>query len=156
MTQAAVKAGLVGGGVAVVMVFVGLIPCLNCIAPLLMLPLYVGVGVLAAYWLPPIRTVGEGAGAGAIAGLLSALIGGVVDAVVSMVNFAITGGSQALMSQIPPDTLRQFREAGVDPSLFTSAGSVLAVSSLCCIVGLILAAILGAIGGAIYAAAKSD
>jgi hypothetical protein len=156
MSKAGLRAGLVGAVVAAVLSLLGLVPCLGCIASILGLLWYVGVGVLAAYWLQPPRTTGEGAGAGAIAGLITALVGGVVGMIVGAVQFTIAGGPRAILNQIPPEALRQLRDAGIDPRMFASMGWVIGVGAICCGFGLVLAAVLGAGGGAVMAAAKPD
>jgi hypothetical protein len=159
MTQAGLKAGAVGAGVIVVLNLIGLIPCAGCVTCILGLLAYVGAGALAAYWLPPVRTAGEGAGAGAIAGVVAGIIGGIVNMIIAAVQFAISGGPAAAMrqmDQLPPEVTRYLWDAGVDPRIFASIGGVLGVSSVCCVVGFILAAVLGAIGGVIFAAAKPE
>jgi hypothetical protein len=156
MWRAGLKAGLVGAVVAAVLAVLNLVPCLGCIASIVGLLWYIGVGVLAAYWLLPPRTTGDGAGAGAIAGVVTAFVGGLVNIVVNAVQFSIMGGQSAILSQMPPESLRQLRDAGIDPGIFASVGGILAISAGCCMIGLVLAAVLGAIGGAVMAAAKSD
>jgi len=157
--SASVKAGLIGAAASVVLALLGLIQCLACITPILGLALYVGVGVLAAYWLAPPRTVSAGAGAGAIAALITSLVSGVVSMIISAIQFAITGGAQtaAAFSQIPPEMMEQLGETGAELMAFMATiGGVLIVSSVCCVIGLAIAAGLGAIGGAIMASIKSD
>jgi len=156
MSQASLKAGLVGAGVAAVLSLLSLVPCLGCITGILGLLWYIGVGVLAAYWLPPPRTAGNGAGAGAIAGLITAVVGGAVNMVVSAIRFSMVGGAEAITRQIPPEALSQLQDAGIDPSIFAGIGGVLGIGAACCLVGLVVAAVLGAIGGAVMAAAKAD
>jgi hypothetical protein len=156
MWRAGVKAGLVGAIVAAVLAALTLVPCLGCIASIVGLFWYIGVGVLAAYWLTPPRTTGDGAGAGAVAGVVTALVGGLVSMVVNAIQFSLMGGQAAIMSQMPPDALNQLRDAGIDPGIFASVGGIVAISAGCCMIGLVLAAILGAIGGAVMAAARSD
>jgi hypothetical protein len=159
MTQAGLKAGAVGAGVIVLLNLIGLIPCAGCIAGLLGLLAYVGAGALAAYWLPPVRTAGQGASAGAIAGVVAGIVGGIVNMIIAAVRFTISGGSGAAMrqmGQIPPEAMRQLYDAGVDPAIFASIGGVIGLSAVCCVVGFILAAVLGAIGGVIFAAVKPE
>jgi hypothetical protein len=159
MTQAGLKAGAVGAGVIVVLNLIGLIPCVGCFTCILGLLAYVGVGALAAYWLPPVRTAGEGAGAGAIAGVVAGIVSGIVNMIIAAVQFAISGGPGAMMQQmrqLPPEVMNQLYEAGVDPALFASIGGVIGISAACCVIGFILAAVLGAIGGVIFAAAKPE
>jgi hypothetical protein len=156
MSKAGLRAGLVGAIVAVVLSLLSLVPCLGCIASILGLLWYVGVGVLAAYWLEPPRTAGDGAGAGAIAGLITALVGGVVGMIVSAIQFSVAGGPRAILNQFPPGTLQQLRDAGIDPRIFASMGGVIGVAAVCCVFGLVVAVVLGAVGGAIMAAARPD
>jgi hypothetical protein len=159
MTQAGLKAGAVGAGVIIVLNLIGLIPCVGCIAGILGLLAYVGAGALAAYWLPPVRTAGEGAGAGAIAGVVAGIVGGIVNIIIAALRFVISGGPGAAMrqmGQVPPEVMRQLYDAGLDPRLFASIGGVIGLSAVCCVFGFVLAAILGAIGGIIFAAVKPD
>jgi hypothetical protein len=156
MSKAGLKAGLIGGGIVAVLQIVGLIPCVGCFTWLLGWVIYVGAGMLAAYWLPLPRDAGEGAGAGAIAGVIAAVIGGIVGMIVSGIQFAITGGSAAVLSQMPKESLEMMRDAGIDPAIFANIGAVLGVSAFCCVVGMVIAAVLGAIGGAVFAALQSE
>lgn len=156
MSNATLKAGLIGAAVAVVLSLLSLVPCLGCIASVLALVLYVGVGVLAAYWMEPPRDPGAAAGAGAIAGLIAALAGGITGIIATTIRFSVTGGQAAIMRQLPPEILRQLREAGVPPRMFASTGAILGTSTVCCLFGLALAAGLGAAGGAIMAAIESE
>ena len=156
MSNPGVKAGLVGAAVAVLLSLLRLVPCVGCIASILGLALYVGAGVLAAYWLTPPRAAGDGAGAGAIAGVITALVGGVVSIIVGAAQFAIMGGPAAVMRNIPPESLRELERAGIDPRMFVSIGGVIGIEATCCVAGLVIAAVLGAIGGMIMASAKSN
>jgi len=158
MSKAGLKAGLVGGGIVAVLQLLGLIPipCLGCTLCLIILAVYVGAGVLAAFWLPIPRSAGDGAGAGAIAGVVSGIIGGVFGMIVSAIQFAITGGSAAILSQIPQESLDALRDVGVDPGMFTSIGAVIGIGALCCVGSMVIAAALGAVGGAVFAAMQSD
>jgi hypothetical protein len=159
--SSSVKAGLIGAAAAVVLSLLSLIPCLGCISSILGFLLYVAVGVLAAYWMEPPRTAGAGAGAGAVAGLITSLVGGIATMIVSTLRFLISGGAQAAMtqipSQLPPELLDQLNEMGIDlTGAAMTIGGVLGISAMCCVAGLVLAAALGAIGGAITASVKSD
>ena len=44
---------------------------------------YIGIGMLAAYWMPPIREAGPAATQGAGAAALAALIGGIVNSIIT-------------------------------------------------------------------------
>ncbi len=156
MSNPGVKAGLVGAAVAVFLSLLRIVPCIGCIASILQLAVYVGAGVLAAYWLTPPRTTGDGAGAGAIAGVITALAGGIVSIIVSAAQFTLMGGQAAVMRDLPPESLRQLEQAGIDPRLFINLGGVIGIEATCCVAGLVIAAVLGAIGGMIMASAKSN
>ncbi len=146
------KAGLIGAAVAVVLALLGLVPCLGCITSLLALVLYVGVGVLAATWLERPRDAGKGAGSGAVAGLITALGGGITNVIVSAVRFTVGGGQQAFMRQfrqLPPEFREPWRDLGLDPTMLATPGWAIGGSALCCALGLLLAAALGAAGGAL-------
>lgn len=149
------KAGLVGAGVLVVLDLVGLIPFVGCVTLLLGIVAYLGIGMLAAYWMPPPRMAGSGAGQGALAAVLAALIGGVVSTIIATIQFAVAD-TAAIMSQVPADSLQQLEEVGIDPSLLIGPGAGAMYGSVCCLIGLILAAILGAVGGAVFAGLKAD
>ncbi|HID61304.1 MAG TPA: hypothetical protein EYP49_00945 [Anaerolineae bacterium] len=153
--QASLKAGAVGAGVAVILALISLIPCAGCFTWILALLLYIGIGALAAYWLPPVRTAGSGAGAGALAGVIAAIIGGIVNMIIAAIRVAITG-PRAMATQIPPDAMRPLAEMGIDPTIFMGFGGAMIFGSICCVIGLVIAAVLGAIGGIILAVVKPE
>lgn len=151
--SSSLKAGLIGAGVAIVFSLFSLVPCLGCIASILALVLYVGVGVLAAYWMEPPRDAGKAAGSGAVAGLITALGRGLTNIVVSALRFSV-GNAQAMLQrqlrQLPPELLEQWRDLGIDPRVLARPGWAVGSSAICCGLGMLLAAGLGAAGGAIY------
>ena len=164
MVQAGLKAGLIGGVIAVVLILVNLIPCLGwAICCLGSLVLMVGVGALAVnFGGAEIETAGEGAGAGAVAGAVTAAIGGAVNIVVGLVRAAILGATAATsaLGQMPPQVWRALRDLGIQPSLFvrwtTGFGGALVGGSLCCLIGIGIAVILGALGGLIFKTMKAS
>jgi hypothetical protein len=149
------KAGLVGAVIIIVLNLMGLIPCVGLVTCFLGLLAYAGIGALAAYWMPPIRDAGQGAGQGALAALVAALLGGIVNTIASTIQMAVVDTS-AVLSQVPPEALQQLQEAGIDPALFAGPSAGLLAGSMCCVGGLFLSAILGAIGGVILAAVKPE
>lgn len=152
------KAGLIGAVVLVVLNLLGLIPCVGIITCILGLVAYAGIGALAAYWMPPVRETGAAAGQGALAAGVAAIIGGLVNMAVTFIQTTAMGTAQ-IMSQLPPETIQQLEDAGMDPAIFEQfvgpLGALLG-GGLCCLGGLILAVILGAIGGAVFAAIQKD
>ena len=149
------KAGLIGGAVVSLLNLLGLIPCVGLIACGASLLAYAGVGALAAYWMPPLRTAGTAAGQGALAAAVASLIGGIVNTIVIAVEVALTD-SATILSQIPAESLEQLRQAGIDPASLMSPAFGVATGSVCCLGSLIFAVALGAIGAAILAAVKPD
>jgi len=149
------KAGLIGGLILIGLSVLSLIPCVGAVTCGLGILAYAGIGALAAYWMPPLRTAGQGAGQGALAAVLAAVIGGIANTIVATIQMAVTD-TATILSQIPPDALRQMQEAGIDPSMFMGPTAGVMFGSICCLGGLILAAILGAIGGAVLAGIKPE
>jgi len=163
MVQAGLKAGLIGGVIAIVLALIGLIPCVGgliaCFGTLL---LWIGVGAWAvSLGGEEIRTAGEGAGAGAVAGAVTAAIGGVVNILIGLVRVAIFGAAAAVgsLGQIPPAAWRALRDLGIDPSLFVrwtaGFGGALVGGTLCCLTGIVIAVILGALGGLLWKTVKA-
>jgi len=149
--QNGLKAGGIGAIIAVILNLVGIIPLIGCCTFILTLVLWVGVGVLAGYFgskSNSMQTGGDAAKAGAVAGAVTSLVGGVAQTIIFAIQAAVSGSVQAL-SQIPPEQLRQLRDAGIDPAIFSSVAGVIGVGSCCCIIGTLIAAALGAGGGAL-------
>jgi hypothetical protein len=145
--KAGLKAGLIGLAVMLVLTVINrLLPIsgvwvyVSCGVSSLM---YVGIGVLAGFFLAGPRTAGKGAGAGAIAGLISAVVGGIVGGVILVLQMK-SGGP---VSGLDPQQMQQLAELGIDPVVFTIPG-------IACSTGLGIG--LAAIGGAIFAAIKPD
>jgi hypothetical protein len=151
-TQAILKAGGVGAGVLLVLNLLGLIPCVGCITLILSLLVYVGVGVLAALWMKPPRNGASGAKNGAVAALAAGLISGLVNMVLAGIQFSISGTSQMteIINNLPPDQAAALAEAGISPAAL-GVGAVLGLSTGCCLLGILIAAGLGAAGGYFWA-----
>jgi hypothetical protein len=149
--QNGLRAGAIGAVIAVILNLVGIIPVVGCCTFILTLVLWIGVGVLAGYYgskSNPMQTGGDAAKVGAVAGAVTSLVGGVAETIIISVQVALGGTMQAL-SQIPPEQLRQLREIGVDPAIFGNLAGVVGIGSCCCLVGTLVAAALGAAGGAL-------
>ena len=153
------KAGLIGGGILFVLDLIGQIPLVGCCTWILMLIVYVVVGVMAASYMLPPRDTGKAAGQGALAAVMAAFIGGLFNLIFSVVRALIwsqTTQMGQVWAQLPPEIRYQFRELGISPDFLGGIGGVSICGSICCVTGLIVAAILGAVGAAIYAASKSE
>lgn len=155
------KAGLVGVAILIVLNLIGLIPFLGCITAPLSLVAYIVVGVLAASYLPPRRETGIAAGQGALAAIVAGFGGGVVALGIGMIQSAMGRAYQGaqLLSQIPPEIRNQLGDLGINPDLVAGFGGIGAAAicgSICCLGSILFAAVLGAIGAAIYAAVNPD
>jgi hypothetical protein len=154
MFQYGLKAGAIGGAVALVLALLSLIPVpvLGCCILFLYVLLWLGVGALAARFGAAVvaQTTGEAAGAGAIAGAITGVIGGIFNVIVTAVQMALGLGTQ-IIRQIPPEQLRMLEESGIPPEVLTWMGGIGGTFVCCCLGGAILAAGLGALGGLLYA-----
>lgn len=159
------KAGLIGGAILFVLDIIGQIPIICCCIPLLMLIVYIAVGVMAASYMPPPRDSGKAAGQGALAAVVASVIGGAINLIISVVRVAFWSTTQMgqAWTDIPPEVRYLLRDMGIEPEIITEVGNFAAgiggttiCGSICCLGGVIIAAILGAIGAAIYASTKSD
>ena len=156
------KAGLIGAVILVVLKVVEVVPCVICCGLPLEWVLFGCIGALAVYWIPPgARTMGAGAGHGALAGLITAAIGGVIGIGINVVGATVLQPLQvAMLGNLPPEIWAGMIDAGIDPSMLTGTGAdvvgTITTGSICCGVGLVVAAALGALGGLIFAAVKSE
>ena len=150
--KAGLKAGLIGLVIMVAMTLLNqfvllriaqVFTWISCGVSLL---IYLGIGVLAGFFVPPPRTPAQGAGAGAIAGLLAGVVSSVIGTVIL---FSQISSGQGLPG-LTPQEMQQLTQSGMDPALLTITGSLGAVCGLFIGVG------LTAIGGAVFAAVKSD
>jgi hypothetical protein len=151
------KAGLIGGAILFVLDVVIQIPILGCCGWFLILFAYIGIGALAAHYTARPRNTGKATGQGAIAAVVASFIGGVFNFIFTLVRAAIlsaNGQFSDVLSQMPPELRYQLRDIGIPPELFFGIGGTTVCSSICCLTGVFIAAVLGAIGGAMYAAMK--
>ena len=147
------KAGLIGMAIVVILNLLGLVPVLGCITLPLTLIAYIVIGVLAAKWMALPRTAGGGAGQGAIAALIASIGAGIVNLVVVLIQTS-GGGMQRYLSQIPPEIMRQIQQTDIPMDLLFGTFSAAIGGTCCCITGMIFAAVIGAVSGAIYASMK--
>ena len=157
MKSPALKAGLIGAAIVLVLNLVGMIPVIGCIGLPLELLAYAVIGALAALWMTPRREAGRAAGQGALAGLIAGAVSGVVRAILTPISMQLSGGTAAILSQVPAESLQALQQAGIDPNLIFGGGTMAGLMFVCCLpLGLLLGAGLGALGGAIYASARPE
>ncbi|HNS52018.1 MAG TPA: hypothetical protein PKO09_12655 [Anaerolineae bacterium] len=160
------KAGLIGAAVLAGLAVLTLVPLAAACCCIAWPVVYLGVGLLAGYFVPPVRDSGAAAGQGALAAVLAQLLGGIVYTAVLMFQSATTDMSQAMAEMI-----QMLQSAGLDttalesaledvPAWMTGTGggllSGLAAGGTCLVGGLVVAAVLGALGGLIFASAKRE
>lgn len=157
MKSPALKAGLIGAAIVLVFNLVGIIPVIGCIGLPLELVAYVAIGALAAFWMTPRREAGRAAGQGALAGLIAGAVGGILRAILTPLSIKLSGGTSAILSQLPAESLQSLQQAGIDPNVIFGGGTMAGLVLVCCLpLGLLLGAGLGALGGLIFAAAKPE
>jgi len=122
--------------------------------------------VMAASYMPPPRESGKAAGQGALAAVVASFIGGVINLIIMVIRSAIwstTTQMGQLWTDLPPEIRYYLRDYGIEPEFIreltnyaSGIGGTTVCGSICCLGGILFAAILGAIGGLIYAAMKSE
>jgi hypothetical protein len=157
MTRPFIKAGIFGGLALLVLNLLGLIPGVGlCTLPLSLI-VYGAVGALTASWMPAPRTPGSAAGQGALAGLIAGLIAGILQVILTPLSLAMSGGTEAMLSQLPAESLQQLEELGMNPEAIFGAGTFAGFSLICCLpLTVALGAGLGALGAVIYASVRSE
>jgi hypothetical protein len=156
--KAGLKAGLIGAAIALVLTLLSQVPAVGCVCCGLTWLAYAGIGALAGFFLTPPRDAGTGAGAGAIAGLISGAVSGIVWIIILAIQTLLIGPGE-FVSALDPEQLRQLTELGIDPKVFaafTGTGGVALAGGMCCLTGLAIGAVFGAVGGAIFAAVQPD
>ena len=159
------KAGLIGGAILFFIDIIAQIPFLCCCAPLLMFVAYIGVGVMAASYMPLPLDTGKAAGQGALAAVIASFIGGLINLVISVIRAAFwtTTSVGQIWTDLPPEVRYMLRDMGIEPQVFTEfsniaggIGGTAICSSICCLGGMLIAAVLGAVGAAVYASSKRE
>ncbi len=159
------KAGLIGGAILFFVDIIGQIPFICCCTPLLMLAVYIGVGAMTASYMPLPRETGKAAGQGALAAVVASFIGGVINLIIMVIRSIFWSTSQVgqIWTDLPLEVQFMLRDMGLEPEMVNDLSSIAGgiggttvCGSICCLGGILIAAMLGALGALIYAAAKSD
>jgi hypothetical protein len=153
--KAGLKAGLIGAaGVGVLTVLSVLLsgpwPILGRVGGGLIMLAYIGSGLLAGLFLAAPRSAGMGARAGALAGLIGGAGSGIVwiIAVVARVTQISWDG---IMPVVGLREMPQPTDLGVTAEMLA-----VMIGGLCFLTSLLAGAGLGAIGGAVFGAARRD
>jgi hypothetical protein len=146
------KAGLIGAAAVVGLQALGLVPCVGCFTWILAYLAYGCVGALAAYWMPPVRLPGPAAGQGALAGAIAGAIGGTVGLIIVI---GLTTFFSSLVAL--GDALGGAR---FDPSVLFELGANVVggvtCGTGCALIGVGIAAGLGALGAVIFVALRPE
>lgn len=148
MGKAVLKAGLIGVAVLVALTLInqfligagGVMIYVMCGVSVL---IYLALGVLAAWFLPPERSLGKGAGAGALAGLIAQGVSGILGVTISLIRIARTG----IVPGTTPEQMEALAQLNWDPKMMIIPGAVC---------GLFIGVGIAAVGGVILAALKPD
>jgi len=151
-----IRAGLVGGIAGIVLTLPAFLAfyiplelgfIITTCASAVFLLLYPGVGVLAAYWLPPPRTTKQGAIDGALAGLLAFSIDSIATIIITLIVMW-TGGLEQYMSQFAPY---------LSPDTLTTTNTfTVALIAGCSCINVLIGMLLSALGGFVFALAKPN
>jgi hypothetical protein len=143
------KAGLIGAAASIILQVLGIIPYLGWMTFALVYVAYGCAGALAAYWMPPRQLVALAAGHGALAGAIAGAIGGSVGQILHLVItsvFGLSGDPQAC-ALLNPHALREMSDTVLALFGFYAA---------CQVLGVAIAAGLGALGGLIFASMQPE
>lgn len=151
---AAFKAGI-GGGVALAILSV-----VNQISPIvlqrfLIPPAFVTVwivtGIAAAMFAESrIKTPRDGWHIGILAGIISATVSGFLLMILAAFGLTFRNIGEGILTQFSADQLASLANSGVSDQLLVSGGSVIATFAICGIGGMLIAALLGGVGGWLY------
>ncbi len=157
MKSPALKAGLIGAVIVLVLNLIGIIPVIGCIGLPLELVAYGVIGALAALWMTPRREAGRAAGQGALAGLIAGAVSGIVARSSRQYPCNCLAGPPPSSARCRAESLQALQQAGIDPNVIFGGGTMAGLVLVCCLpLGLLLGAGLGALGGVIFAAAKPE
>lgn len=149
------RAGILGAAASVVLSLLALIPFFGCLIMPISLFLYLGVGMLAAYLQMrrrPHTSKQRLAQLGFLAGLVTGLVDGVVGLATVPLALPLTGGSGAILAQLPPSISDLIAGLGLAPADVFSTAGIFVLAALMALLTIVLATLLATLGSLIYAA----
>ncbi|HRX02531.1 MAG: hypothetical protein KDI07_17750 [Anaerolineae bacterium] len=153
MRRANLQAGLFGGGMALLLDLIALLPY---IGPVIAVPLYplafFLTGLIAVRITPYSPSVGEAASGGAVAGLVAAVIGGLGAMFLYPIRLKIAGGPEDLVRLLSPDTVQSLVERGINPVALMDIFGGVGLGIFCCSMQLTTGILLAALGASLLAA----
>jgi hypothetical protein len=152
-----IRAGLFGGTLAALLSLLSLIPFFGCLTMPVSLLVYFGTGVLAAVLhlrrrpRAPMQGVSQ---AGFLAGLLTGLIDAIVGLVTVPLALAMTGGSQAIIRQLPVEITGLVEALGLTPQTVFGTAGLLVLAVIVALATIVLATLLATLGSLLMAASR--
>ena len=152
MIRIGVRAGLLGAIAAFVIEFLVLVPLAGqCLVWIFNIALWVGLGVLVAYWQPPHARTEDLALGGAVAGFISGLVGGLLGVLLVPILLLLFGGTAGMLRFLPPSFLAWYRDMGIAPEVLFSPTGLFLVMSLTCGLQLVLGPVISALSAVLLA-----
>lgn len=151
-----IRAGFLGAAASIVFSLLALIPFFGCLIMPVSLFLYLGVGMLAAHLQlrsRPQAFMQRSAQAGFLAGLITGLADGVIGLATVPVALPLTGGSEAILAQLPPSISDLVLSLGLAPADVFSTSGIFVLAALVALLTIVVATILGTLGSILYVAA---
>ena len=153
MRRPILQAGLFGGGILILIGFIGLLPYVGLCLSIPLYPLaffVIGLALVRLADHPP--AVGEAAAAGLIAALIASSIGGLAAMFLAPIRLRIAGGPEELTALLSPDTVQSLIDAGLDPVTVMDFVGGVGSGILCCSAKFLTGTLLTAMAAALYAA----
>ena len=156
-----IRAGFLGAAASIVFSLLALIPFFGCLIMPVSLFLYQGVGMLAAHLqlrsrpqaFMPRSAMQRSAQAGFLAGLITGLADGVIGLATVPVALPLTGGSEAILAQLPPSISDLVLSLGLAPADVFSTRGIFVLAALVALLTIVVGTILGTLGSILYVAA---
>lgn len=153
MRRANIQAGLFGGGMAVLLGLIALLPYVGPVIALTLYPLaFFITGLITVRITPYAPSVGEAATGGAAAGFIAGAIGGLAAMFLAPIRLNLTGGPESLAAMLSPERVQSLTERGIDPTALMDFVGGVGAGMCCCGLQLSTGILLAALGAALYAA----
>lgn len=152
-----IRAGVIGGTLAALLSLLSLIPFFGCLTLPVSLLVYFGAGALAAVLQlrrRPRATTQGVTQAGFLAGLVTGLIDAIVGLLTVPLALALTGGSQAIVTQLPVEVTSLVDALGLAPETVFGTAGLLLLAAVIALATIVLATLLSTLGSVLLAASR--
>lgn len=153
MRRSTIQAGLVGGGLAVLLGIITVLPYVGLCLAVPLFPVAFFITGLVAVRIAPVRLeVGQAAFSGATAGALAGVIGGVAAMFLAPIRLAVAGGAEQAVRILSPEQIQALTARGLDPVAVMDFAGGVGAGLLCCGLQLFTSVLLAGLAAALYAA----